>query len=108
VLTQTRISLFRSLKGIDAFSRANVARLVMMSIFLTAVDTFQSYYLQRVVNAFSEANLMPRVFYSYGPVGYLMYAPIEFLVVFVTLAVLWFWASYVLWYHKNFILKRTT
>ncbi len=80
----------------------------MVSVFLTAVDTFQSYYLQRVVNVFSEANLIPRVFYSYGTIGYVLYAPIEFLAVFGTLTVLWFWASYVLWYHKNIIVKRTT
>lgn len=100
------MSVLKTLKSVDALSRANLVRLALVSIFLTVVDTVQSYYLQRVVNAFSEANLMPRIFYSYGPIGFVMYAPIEFLAVFATLIVLWVWASYVVWYHKNVVVKK--
>ncbi len=100
------MSLLKALKSIDALNKVNLVRLALVSVFLTVVDTVQSYYLQRVVNAFSEANLMPRIFYSYGPVGFIMYAPIEFFAIFGTLIVLWTWASYVVWYHKNVVVKK--
>lgn len=100
------MSLLKALKSIDALNKVNLVRLALVSVFLTVVDTVQSYYLQRVVNAFSEANLMPRIFYSYGPVGFVMYAPIEFFAIFGTLIILWTWASYVVWYHKNVVVKK--
>src|SRR5580704_8828974 len=90
----------------ETLSRANLLKLALISIFLSAVDTVQSYYLQRVVNQFSEVNLLPLKFYNTGPVGYILYFPIDFLALFGTLAVLWIWASYILWYHKHVILTK--
>jgi len=90
----------------QALSGHNLALLGMISGFLAGVDTFQSFYLQRVVNQFNEANLLPLKFYSRGLVGYLLYAPIDFLTLFGTLAVLWIWASYLLWYYKRFVSPR--
>ncbi len=93
----------RKLKAMETFSGANLVRLVLISVFLTSVDTIQSYYNQRVINVFSEANAIPRWFYNFGSVGYALYAPIEFLAMFGMLLTLWAWASYILWYHKNVI-----
>jgi len=93
------------MRGMETFSRANLIRLVLISIFLTTVDTAQSYYYQRVINVFNEANAFPGSFYRFGFLGYVMYAPIEFAAMFLTLLTLWAWASYVLWYHKNIISK---
>jgi hypothetical protein len=90
----------------EATSRHNLSLLGLISVFLTGVDTFQSFYLQRVVNQFSEANLLPLKFYSNGLTGYLLYTPIDFLALFATLTVLWIWASYLLWYFKHFISNR--
>ncbi len=90
----------------QALNRHNLALLGMISGFLTGVDTFQSFYLQRVVNQFNEANLLPLKFYSHGLVGYLLYTPIDFLTLFGTLTVLWIWASYLLWYRKRFLSSR--
>ena len=90
----------------ETLSRANLTKLALISIFLAAVDTFQSYYLQRVVNQFNEANLLPLKFYSLGAVGYALYFPIDFLTLFATLTVLWIWASYILWYHKHVVVAR--
>ena len=90
----------------ETLSRPNLVKLALISVFLAAVDTVQSYYLQRVVNQFSEVNLRPLKFYSEGPVGYALYFPIDFLALFGTLTVLWIWASYILWYHKHVILTK--
>ena len=83
-----------------------MALLALVSAFLTAVDTFQSFYLQRVINQFNEVNLLPLKFYSGGIAGYLLYAPIDFLALYATLTILWIWASYLLWYYKQFISPR--
>ncbi len=90
----------------ETLARANLVKLGLISIFLASVDTIQSYYLQRVVNQFSEANLLPLKFYNIGPVGYALYFPIDFLSLFATLTVLWIWASYILWYHKHVIVAK--
>jgi hypothetical protein len=90
----------------EATSRHNMTLLAMVSGFLASVDTLQSFYLQRVVNQFNEVNLLPLKFYSRGFVGYLLYAPIDFLALYATLIVLWIWASYFLWYSKRFIFHR--
>lgn len=90
----------------EVLSRHNLALLGMISAFLTAMDTFQSFYLQRVVNQFNEANLLPLKFYSRGVAGYLLYSPIDFAALFVTLTVLWIWASYILWYYKEVIVPK--
>ncbi len=87
----------------EATSHHNMVMLSMISVFLAGIDTFQSFYLQRVVNQFNEVNLIPLKFYSKGLAGYLLYAPIDFLALFATLTVLWIWASYLLWYYKQFI-----
>lgn len=91
----------------ETLTRANLVKLALISIFLASVDTIQSYYLQRVVNQFSEANLLPLKFYNLGAVGYALYFPIDFLSLYATLTVLWIWASYILWYHKHVIVART-
>ena len=78
----------------------------MISAFLAGMDTFQSFYLQRVINQFNEVNLLPMKFYSHGLTGYLLYAPVDFLALFFTLTILWIWASYLVWYCKLFILPR--
>ena len=93
-------------KVMSSLTRTNILRLALVSVFLTVVDTVQSFYLQRVVSVFSEANLVPSLFYSIGYLGYILYAPIEFLAIFATLLVLWFWASYVVWYHKSIVSKK--
>src|ERR1700731_2161530 len=90
----------------ETLNRANLVKLALISIFLAAVDTIQSYYLQRVVNQFSEVNLLPLKFYNAGPVGYALYFPIDFVALFGTLTVLWIWASYILWYHKHVIMTK--
>jgi hypothetical protein len=90
----------------DTLNRANLVKLALISIFLAAVDTVQSYYLQRVVNQFSEVNLLPLKFYSTGPLGYALYFPIDFVALYGTLTVLWIWASYILWYHKHVVATR--
>jgi hypothetical protein len=90
----------------DTINRHNMILLGMISAFLTGVDTVQSFYLQRVVNQFNEVNLLPLKFYNNGIVGYIIYAPIDFLVLYGTLTVLWLWASYLLWYFKHFISPR--
>jgi hypothetical protein len=90
----------------EAINRHNLTLLAMISAFLAGVDTFQSFYLQRVVNQFNEANLLPLKFYNNGILGYLLYSPIDFLALYGTLTVLWIWASYLLWYYKRFVLPR--
>jgi hypothetical protein len=90
----------------EAVNKHNLALLAMISAFLTGVDIFQSFYLQRVINQFNEVNLLPKAFFGEGIVGYLAYSPIDFLALFATLTVLWIWASYILWYFKNFISPR--
>jgi len=90
----------------EAIDRHNMTMLAMISGFLAGVDTIQSFYLQRVVNQFSEVNLLPLKFYSSGLIGYLLYAPIDFLALYATLTVLWIWASYLLWYYKQYISTR--
>ncbi|MFI5420688.1 MAG: hypothetical protein ACHQ1H_06940 [Nitrososphaerales archaeon] len=90
----------------ETLTQANLIKLALISIFLASVDTIQSYYLQRVVNQFSEANLLPLKFYNMGPLGYALYFPIDFLSLFATLVVLWIWASYILWYHRHVIVAR--
>ena len=101
------MNIIYSLRHFDALSKTNLVRLALVSVFLTLVDTIQSYYLQRVINAFSEANVMPQWFYGLGPIGYILYTPIEFGAIFATLFVLWIWASYILWYHKNVVAKSS-
>ncbi|MDG7001746.1 MAG: hypothetical protein JRN15_21840 [Nitrososphaerota archaeon] len=98
-------SLSKWMRAINALNKTNLVRIALVSVFLTAVDTIQSFYLQRVISVFSEANAMPNLFYGYGPIGYVLYSPIEFLAIFVTLSVLWLWASYVIWFHKNIIMR---
>ena len=90
----------------QSLSRHNLALLGLISLFLAGVDTFQSFYLQRVVNQFNEVNLLPLKFYSNGLVGYLLYTPIDFLTLFATLIVLWIWASYLLWYYRRYVSPR--
>ncbi len=90
----------------ETINRHNMILLGMISAFLTGIDTVQSFYLQRVVNQFNEANLLPLKFYSHGVVGYILYAPIDFLALYGTLTVLWLWASYLLWYFKHFFSPR--
>jgi len=90
----------------EAITRHNLALLGIISAFLTMVDTFQSFYLQRVVNQFNEANLLPLKFYGKGLAGYFLYSPIDFAALFVTLTVLWIWASYILWYYKQIIAPK--
>jgi hypothetical protein len=94
--------LIEGFKESETFRKGNLSRLALVSAFLTAIDTFQSYYGQRVVNTFSEANLIPLHFYSMGAAGYLLYAPVEFLVVYGMFLALWVWASYLLWYRRHF------
>lgn len=100
------VGLLNNARVMSSLTRTNILRLALVSVFLTVVDTVQSFYLQRVVSVFSEANLVPRLFYSIGYLGYILYAPIEFLAIFATLLVLWFWASYVVWYHKSIVSKK--
>jgi hypothetical protein len=90
----------------DATNRHNMIMLAMISAFLAGVDTFQSFYLQRVVNEFNEVNLLPLKFYSHGLFGYLLYTPVDFLALYATLIILWIWASYLLWYYKEFLSPR--
>ena len=90
----------------ETINRHNMILLGMISAFLTGTDTIQSFYLQRVVNQFNEANLLPLRFYNNGIVGYILYTPIDFLVLYATLTVLWVWASYLLWYFKHFLSPR--
>jgi hypothetical protein len=98
-------SLLAGVRNGEVLRRRIIARLALVSAFLAAVDTIQSYYGQRVVNVFNEANLLPVRFYNYGVAGYALYAPIDFLSIFGTLLALWAWASYVLWYRRNFSLS---
>ncbi|MHB8565860.1 MAG: hypothetical protein ACYC7D_05715 [Nitrososphaerales archaeon] len=92
---------------LDALSKVNLTRLALVALFITLLDTIQSYYGQRVVNAFTEFNAIPAIYYAHGLEGYVLYAPIEFGAVFLTVATLWVWASYVLWYHRNVLSKLT-
>lgn len=87
----------------ESLNRHNLTLLALISAFLAGADTIQSFYLQRVVNEFNEANLLPLKFYRNGVVGYILYSPIDFLALFATLIVLWVWASYLLWYYKQVI-----
>jgi hypothetical protein len=87
----------------EAMTKHNLTLLAMISAFLAGVDTVQSFYLQRVVNQFNEANLLPLKFYNNGVIGYLLYTPIDFLALYTSLLVLWIWASYLIWYYKQFI-----
>jgi len=89
----------------EVFDKTNLIRLALVSGFLTAMDTIQSFYFQRVINVFSEANVIPRWFYGFGYIGYIIYAPIEFTAMFLTLITLWAWASYVLWYYRNVVTR---
>lgn len=82
-------------------NRGVFAQLAIVSIFLTVVDTLQSFYLQRVANTFSEANALPRLFYASGQMGYILYAPLEFLVIYATLTALWLCSWYVLQYGRR-------
>jgi hypothetical protein len=90
----------------ETFNKSILIKLVLVSLFLTLVDTVQSYYLQRVVNQFNEVNLLPMRFYNFGAVGYVLYFPIDFFALFGTLTVLWIWASYILWYHRHVIAPK--
>lgn len=112
--TRTDLSISRSREShaqahvwfSEVINRHNMTVLAIVSVFLTCVDTFQSFYLQRVINEFNEVNLLPLKFYSRGLAGYLLYAPIDFLALYATLTVLWIWASYLLWYYKQFVSSR--
>ncbi|HZW57390.1 MAG TPA: hypothetical protein VFF30_13965 [Nitrososphaerales archaeon] len=88
-----------------SLSKANLTKIGLISVFITLVDTVQSYYGQRVINVFTEFNAIPAIYYSHGLVGYLVYSPIEFSVVYAMLLLLWFWSSYILWYHENVVSK---
>jgi hypothetical protein len=101
------LSIAKIIRETEALSKANLAKLALISAFLTSLDTVQSYYLQHVVDVFNEANLIPRFFYSYGVVGYVVYAPIEFLAIYQIMLVLWLWASYVIWYYKYMSARRS-
>jgi len=90
----------------ETFNKPNMIKLALVSVFLTAVDTIQSFYLQRVVNQFSEVNLLPLRFYNFGAMGYVLYFPIDFLALYGTLTILWIWASYILWYNKHVIVPK--
>ena len=87
----------------EIFSGANVARLALMAVLFTLIDTIQSFYAQRVLNVFTEFNFLPSLFYSHGFLGYLIYAPIECVAIFGTLSMLWLWGSYVLWFHHSIV-----
>jgi hypothetical protein len=106
VYLENSVSLFQRIRGIQALSKTNLVRLALVSIFLTVADTIQSFYFQKVIDIFSEGNALPRAFYNTGPLGYVMYAPIEFLAIFATLTIFWLWASYVIWFHKNIVATR--
>ena len=93
------------LRELKALDKLNLIRLALVSLLVTCVDTVQSFYLQRSVNVFSEVNALPKLFYNTGALGYLLYIPVEFVAVFVTLTMCWIWASYVIWYHKNVVAK---
>ena len=93
---------------LEAISKTNVTKLSLVALFLTLLDTLQSYYGQRVVNVFTEFNAMPAIYYSHGIEGYIMYIPVEFGAIFVTIAGLWLWASYVMWYYKNVVQMKFT
>ena len=90
---------------VGSVNKSNLTKIALISIFITLVDTVQSYYGQRVINVFSEFNAIPSIYYSHGLIGYLVYSPIEFGVVYAMLVVLWFWASYIMWYHENVVSK---
>ena len=100
-------SLERRFDFADSFSWSNVVRLALMSILFTIIDTIQSFYAQHVINVFTEFNFLPSLFYIHGPIGYLIYAPIECLAMFATFSVLWLWASYVLWFHRSVVSKMS-
>jgi hypothetical protein len=91
----------------QVFSRQNIFILSAFSLFLSSIDTIESYYLQRVlVNPFAEANLIPARFYEYGLLGYIAYLPVEFLATLALFVALWGLANYTLWYYTHFI-RRT-
>ena len=89
----------------EALSRTNLTKLALVAVFLTFLDTVQSYYGQKVVNVFTEFNNLPAIYYNHGLAGYIMYAPIEFGAIFVTVAGLWIWASFLMWYCRNVLAK---
>jgi hypothetical protein len=91
----------------SVFSRTNVFTLVFFSLLISSLDTVQSYYMQKVlINPFSEANLLPARFYSFGALGYVAYLPIEFLVTLGVFSSMWAFSHYILWYYSRFIKKR--
>jgi hypothetical protein len=89
----------------DTLSKTNLVRLSLMALLFTIVDTIQSFYAQKVLNVFTEFNFLPSLFYDRGPLGFALYAPIEFSAILATLLMLWIWASYVLWFHSNVVSK---
>lgn len=91
----------------EAISKTNMTKLSLVALFLTFLDTIQSYYGQRVVNIFTELNAIPAIYYSHGIEGYMMYIPIEFAAIFVTIAGLWLWASYVMWYCQKILQMKS-
>jgi hypothetical protein len=96
-------------RKLEAINKTNVAKLSLVALFLTLLDTVQSYYGQRVLNIFTEFNALPAIYYSHGIEGYILYTPIEFGAIFVTIGGLWLWASYVIWFYQNFVqIKFTT
>ena len=99
------LSLAKGLRKLDAFSKTNLTRLGLVALFLTLVDNVQSYYGQKVINVFSEFNAIPALYYRHGIIGYVLYAPLEFSVVYTVMLVLWLWSSYVIWYHRNIVSK---
>jgi hypothetical protein len=89
----------------ETLSRTNMVRIALMALLFTIVDTIQSFYAQKVLNVFTEFNFLPSLFYDRGPLGFALYAPIEFTAILATLLMLWIWASYVLWFHSNVMSK---
>jgi hypothetical protein len=73
-----------------------------MSIFISTLDTLQSYYLQTLaVNPYEEANLLPFGFFHYGFLGYIAYIPIESIVNFALLFSVWIFACIILGQKKH-------
>ncbi len=101
-MSQILKRLFRT-KMPEALGGANLTKLALVAMFLTLLDTVQSYYGQKVINVFSEVNNIPALYYAHGLVGYAVYAPIEFGAIFLTVSALWLWASFLMWYFRNVV-----
>ncbi|MDH2900545.1 MAG: hypothetical protein PXY39_06195 [archaeon] len=100
------IPLLQRIRSLPSLSKPNLARLALVSVFITSADIIQSFYFQRVIDISSEGNAIPRAFFSIGPLGYVLYGPVEFLAIYGTLTIIWLWASYLLWYRKHIVAAR--